>query len=328
MGILRAAKHQANIHSRNVINKLLSLRGMAYPYLDVVQIEPTKLCNMSCQMCMNPYLSSSEKGNMSYDNFLKIINQFPRTKNIILQGLGEIFLNKDIFKMLTYLKENGHYVQFATNCSLLTERDMKNIAELGIDEIRLSIDTLNPTLYEEIRGVNSFNRVIKNIQNLAHIVKYESLLMINMVVSQDNISEVTDMIGFASANNIKIVRVSWIQQKGVKDQRKFVSERMLPTMNLSEIRKESIEKGVKLHVNIPNKIHALNCKSIYNTAYITWDGFVTPCCHLENPKVINFGNVLETPFNEIWNGKKYRAFRKGHFDINSACVNCPHYSQE
>jgi MoaA/NifB/PqqE/SkfB family radical SAM enzyme len=214
---------------------------------------------------MNPYLDSSEKGNMSYNSFLKIVKQFPRTKKIILQGLGEIFLNKDIFKMLTYLKKNGYYVQFATNCSLLTERDMKNIAELGIDEIRLSIDTLNPILYEEIRGVNSFNRVIENIRNIAQIVNDNSFMMINMVVSQDNINEVADMVDFAAANNIDTVRVSWIQQKGVKAQRKFVSGRMLPTMNLIEIRKTSIKKGIKLIVNIPNIKHAINCKSIYNS---------------------------------------------------------------
>ena len=328
MGILEAARYQANKFIRKLINGFLSFWGMAYPYPTYIQIEPTKLCNMRCQMCMNPYLASSEKGNLTYDNFLKIIKQFPRTKNIVLQGLGEIFLNEDIYKMLKFLKEKNFYVQFATNCSLFTNKEIENIAELGIDEIRLSIDTLNPRLYEQIRGVDLFYRVTENMRNIAQAVNHKSLVMINMVVGQENIDEISDMVNFAAKNNIKTVRISWIQQKGTEAQRKFVSERMLPTMNLNDMKKESKMKGVKLIVNIPNKRHALDCQAIYNTAYITWDGFITPCCHLENPKLINFGNVLETPFNKLWNGEKYRAFRKAHFDINSACIYCPHYVQK
>ena len=328
MGIFNAVKYNAKKYYRKVVNGILSFWGMAYPYPTYIQIEPTKLCNMFCQMCMNPYLLPQEKGNMTYDNFIKIIKQFPRTKTVILQGLGEIFLNPDIFKMLAYLKENGYYVQFATNSSLLTNEVIQTLSELEIDEIRLSLDTLNPHLYKQIRGVDALDKVTENMKNLVRAVNQKSSVMINMVASKDNYEEIIDMIDFAINNNISIVRVSWIQQKGAEEQREYVSEKMLPTMNLENIKKDAKKKGIKLLVNIPNKHHALNCQAIYNTLYITWDGFVTPCCHLENPKLINFGNVLETPFNEIWNGEKYRAFRKVHFDINSACVNCPHYSQE
>ncbi len=42
------------------------------------------------------------------------------------------------------------------------------------------------------------------------------------------------------------------------------------------------------------------------------------------PKVFNFGNVFETPFSEIWNGEKYREFRRRFFDPKSVCGSCPH----
>lgn len=327
MGIFNAAKYNATKYYRKLVNGILSFWGLAYPYPSYIQLEPTKLCNMQCQMCMNPYLLPQEKGNMTYENFLKIIEQFPRTKTVILQGLGEIFLNPDILKMLKYLKENGYYVQFATNSSLLTNEVIHTLSELEIDEIRLSLDTLNPHLYKQIRGVDALDKVIENMKNLVRDVNQKSLVMVNMVASQDNYEEIADMVDFAVNNNIGMVRVSWIQQKGAEAQRKFISERMLPTMNLETMKKDAKKKGVKLLVNIPNKHHALNCQAIYNTLYITWDGFVTPCCHLENPKIINFGNILKTSFRKIWNGKKYKAFRKAHFDKESACMNCPHYTQ-
>jgi len=327
MGIFNAIKYNAEKYYRRLVNKILSFWGLAYPYPRYILIEPTKLCNMHCQMCSNPYLPQQEKGNMTYENFLKIIGQFPRTKVVILQGLGEIFLNPDIFKMLTHLKENGYYVQFATNSSLLTNEVIQTLSELEIDEIRLSLNTLNPHLYKQIQGVDAIDKVTENMKKLVRSVNQKSLVMINMVLSKDNYEEITDMIDFAVNNNIKTLRLSWIQEKGDEAQRAFVSERKLPTMNLNNIKKDVKKKGVKLLVNIPNKRHALNCQAIYNTVYITWDGFVTPCCHLENPKIINFGNILETSFKKIWNGKKYKEFRKAHFDKESACVNCPHYAQ-
>ena len=327
MGIINVIKFNSKKYYRRLVNKILSFWGLAHPYPTSIQIEPTKLCNMQCQMCMNPYLKSQEKGNMTYENFLEIIGQFSRTKVIILQGLGEIFLNPEIFEMLTYLKENGYYVQFATNSSLLTNERIQTLSKLEIDEFRLSLNTLDPHLYKQTQGVDVINEVTENMINLARSVTQKSLVLINMVVSKDNYGEINDMIDFAANIDIKRIRLSWIQQKGDEAQKEFVLDRKLPSLNLNNIKKDAKKKGVKLIVNIPNKHHALNCQAIYNTLYITWDGFVTPCCHLENPKIINFGNVLDTPFKKIWNGKKYREFRKAHFDKNSACVNCPHLAQ-
>ena len=78
--------------------------GYAYPFIRNIQIEPTKYCNMACPMCPNSYMKENEKGNMSYVDFIKIIKQFPFITTVRLQGLGESFLNPDIYKMIKYFK--------------------------------------------------------------------------------------------------------------------------------------------------------------------------------------------------------------------------------
>jgi MoaA/NifB/PqqE/SkfB family radical SAM enzyme len=64
--------------------------------------------------------------------------------------------------------------------------------------------------------------------------------------------------------------------------------------------------------------------------YITYDGYVTSCCHIENPAAGNFGNVFERPFAEIWNGAEYRAFRRDFEDLskNENCRVCPFLTKE
>ena len=68
------------------------------------------------------------------------------------------------------------------------------------------------------------------------------------------------------------------------------------------------------------------CWFLWSYPYITWDGYVTPCCARPFPKEFNFGNVFETNFRKIWNSKKYRDFRQSFKsrEISEICIGCPH----
>lgn len=313
--------------------------GYVWPYITDVQVEPTKKCDMKCTMCTNTYLRKDEKGNMSYENFLKIMNQFPFVRDIKLHGLGEIMLNKDIIKMIKYCKGQGMAVNFNSNASLLTDEIIKELLENELDCIRFSLDTLDEEKYIEIRGVNKLKKVKSNIEKFAKTrnenEKYKGTkLEITMVTLDNNLIELPAMIEYAgkigiynvNASLAKMKASSNVQSKVVKNSTSHIS------MNeeADEIKKKALDKanelGVKLHFLRNEKKNALNCKWPWKKVYVTYDGYITPCCHLEDPKVFNFGNILETPFLKLWNGKKYREFRKNFFDWNSICKKCPHIS--
>jgi radical SAM protein with 4Fe4S-binding SPASM domain len=66
------------------------------------------------------------------------------------------------------------------------------------------------------------------------------------------------------------------------------------------------------------------CKWPVRSSYIDNQGFVSPCCIIGDSKVINFGNINQNNFKEIWNSINYIKFRE---DINnnnlpSFCKNC------
>lgn len=42
---------------------------------------------------------------------------------------------------------------------------------------------------------------------------------------------------------------------------------------------------------------------------INWNGSVSPCCGYWDESY-DFGNILDTNFKEIWNGKKYQLARR------------------
>jgi radical SAM protein with 4Fe4S-binding SPASM domain len=71
------------------------------------------------------------------------------------------------------------------------------------------------------------------------------------------------------------------------------------------------------------------CKWPWRGAYITSDGFVTPCCENgSDPSRINFGNIFERPFDEIWNSAEYQSFRRELASTTgrpAICIDCPSY---
>jgi radical SAM protein with 4Fe4S-binding SPASM domain len=62
------------------------------------------------------------------------------------------------------------------------------------------------------------------------------------------------------------------------------------------------------------------CHSIYHVVEVSPDGRVTPCRDYQDYSV---GNINEEPFYEIWNGEKYKKFRrqlsKGLMPVCSRC---------
>jgi radical SAM protein with 4Fe4S-binding SPASM domain len=72
------------------------------------------------------------------------------------------------------------------------------------------------------------------------------------------------------------------------------------------------------------------CDWPWRMPYITYDGYLTSCCHIENPEAGHFGNIFETPFGELWNGEAYREFRRNFADLskNTNCHVCPFLTEE
>jgi radical SAM protein with 4Fe4S-binding SPASM domain len=63
------------------------------------------------------------------------------------------------------------------------------------------------------------------------------------------------------------------------------------------------------------------CYEPWMTFMVSQNGAVTTCCRAKEV----MGNVLEQSFDEIWNGEKYRTYRRtlNTFRPPEACLDCP-----
>src|SRR6266516_4825967 len=129
-----------------------------------IYIEPTSRCNELCQQCPRTLLSREDDLDLSFEDFRSIVDQFPDLERVVLHGLGEPLLNKDLTQMVRYLKARGTYVLFNSNGILLNAKRGQDLIEAGLDEYRLSMDGATRETYARVRGVDAFERIWRNIR--------------------------------------------------------------------------------------------------------------------------------------------------------------------
>jgi len=133
------------------------------------------LCNLECKNC---YIESSPKNDRleylslsDFKNFLKEIldNDF-QTKEIGFTG-GEPFMNKDIIQMLFESLNNNFKTLVLTNAMTPMLHKKNELLHLNkkfvkLLKLRISIDHYTKAQHEEVRGKNSFNKMLEGISFL------------------------------------------------------------------------------------------------------------------------------------------------------------------
>jgi MoaA/NifB/PqqE/SkfB family radical SAM enzyme len=119
---------------------------------------------------------------LKFDLYEKILNELSLGKrhNIILENLGEPLLHKDFLKFVELAKRYKHRVSFTSNGTLLSEKISKELIDLGLDEITISVDSIDENTYESIRVGANFNQLMENIN---YFLKYRNSANSNTVIT-------------------------------------------------------------------------------------------------------------------------------------------------
>lgn len=136
--------------------------------IDYVRISVTERCNLRCVYCMPeegvPLVSHDEI--LTFDEILALAKVFAGLgiRKIKLTG-GEPLVRKGIVSLVRALKQipQIEQVTITTNGVLLGEY-MGQLADAGVDGINLSLDTLDPGLYEQITRKREAEKVMDGFQ--------------------------------------------------------------------------------------------------------------------------------------------------------------------
>ena len=176
-----------------------------------VRLSVTDRCNLRCFYCM------PEKGmKFLHKKELLTYEEMERLVNILVQlGItkvritgGEPFVRKDLIKFLTNLRKIlvTKELHITTN-GVLTNSHVKNLHQLGVSSVNLSLDTLDRQRFKELTRRDEFDRVMETFYSL---LEYNIPTKVNAVVIEGKNDQ--DIIPMAELARVHPVSVRFIEE--------------------------------------------------------------------------------------------------------------------
>ena len=146
---------------------LVSALTLRPPLPRSLYLETTSRCNSLCETCILTFGGQEPAKDLGWDEFRAVVDQFPVLERVLLHGIGEPLLNRDLVRMVAHLKARGAAVLFNSNAITLSARLGEALIGAGLDEVRVSLDASTRETYARIRGVDAFDKVIANLERFA-----------------------------------------------------------------------------------------------------------------------------------------------------------------
>ncbi|TMC05592.1 MAG: radical SAM protein, partial [Chloroflexi bacterium] len=112
-----------------------------------VYIEPTNRCNELCTTCPRTFFTREPEADLDLGRFVAILDQFPGVERVVLHGVGEPLLARDLPAMVAEANHRGARVLFNTNALALHRRLAERLVAAGLDELRVSMDAADSRTY-------------------------------------------------------------------------------------------------------------------------------------------------------------------------------------
>ena len=273
---------------------------------------------------------------MDFGVFTGIIDQFTGLKDLHLQGLGEPMMHPRFFDMITYAKDRGIRVTTNSNVTLLNPKRAEACLRSGLDCLHASLDAAGKSAFEAIRVRANFDKVLRNLEGFRDVrrsMKAEKpVLHIVCVAMRRNLNELPELVRLASRLEAEELFVQQLCHDfgesslpaQYAEMRQFVEKETLLNEDVSRVeesfenaRRVAKECGLRLRLprvrpaeHPPGTPGRERCSWPWSGGYISYQGYMMPCCMVATPDRVNFGNVAEGGVKSTWNAPSFGEFRK------------------
>ena len=315
-------------------------------------LETTNRCNLLCTTCPRTYEQLEPEADMPWELFTSLIDQYPNIARVVLHGIGEPMLVKDIAQRVKYLKDRGIYVLFNTNGTLLNAANGRALIDAGLDELRVSLDAAESEVYQMVRGKDFFAKIVENVGNftkmqkelnapkprvslwltglretvdqlpnfvrLAHRVGVYEVYLQRLVFFDDPMSDKS----MARAESALFEHTTEREEALIRE-----AEEVAQELGVMFSASGAVDPGESIRKRRDDAPWSL-CRRPWSLMYITANGRVLPCCiapfSMKGYGAFTLGDATQETLKEIWNGSEYQRFREGLLTSAPppACANC------
>lgn len=263
-------------------------------------------CNMHCSHCF----VNKKKDLLNLEKYCNIIDDLNnRGLFMVFYTFGEPLMSKYFFELCDYVKQKNIVQVLMSNGSLITEDIVKNLKNVGINTVCISLDSANKLKHDNNRRFkNSFDLAINSIKLL---VDNKINVGIATTINDSNIQEINSIIKLGQT--LKVNFISFLRERKDGKLFDFINNKIYLNNIKSIITDSQLELNIQFHdpltlklINelynnnqiddvLYEKYYEMNLCHSDTTLSIEPDGTVTNCnlckCYL--------GNILHESISEI-----------------------------
>ena len=287
-----------------------------------VNIEPTTRCNLDCNVCKRKSLKLKDE-DLSFDVFKKIISRLEGVKEISFGGFGEPLMNPKIFDMVRYAKEKGFILTTTTNGYLINPKNFDKV--LVFDNLRISIESINSSK-DSVQDGHPFSESL--LDNIKELIKYRNKnnvkckIFFNTIIHEGNYDSIADVVRYAQKIGVDCVELIHLDTKD-NNAYKFVPKKKEISL-YKKIKKRDF--GIEVTSRYDRYIGLrkigfrfnTKCPMSFDLLHIRMNGNVTPCAF--GLPVYSLDNIFEKSLYNVWNGRKFKNFRKNQKKVCDGCT--------
>ena len=308
---------------------------------DTVQVRPWRLlqvesafaCNLRCVMCPWPeYARRAENRGLMSPEIWKALQPFlHQVRSVDFTGGGEPLLQPQLVQWVAEAHAAGCETGLLSNGFLLSEAKSRELMRAGIDWVCISMDGADRQIYEQLRIGSDFERVCRNVSELAGM-RSGSIpkLMINFVMMHANVHQVegivrlADRLGVDQVNfkQCDVIRAERGKGLGLFDREANRSIRQL-AQRVAAARKLARKMGIDTTATPFTPEEQPVCdQDPRDSMFVRYDGSAAPCINLAvgGPTTflgnealfpqVHYGNVLQQDLQQLWDTQTCRLYRE------------------
>ena len=321
-----------------------------------LEFAPNNVCNLRCIMCQQADGLPVEV--MKKGDAIKLLDDIlPEMTLWTPSALSEPML-ANFPLVLQKCREHEVFLNMYSNCTLLTGAKFADMAD-RVHKLWISFDSSRKEVFEMLRDRANFETDVGNVRDILKIATERGIPVgFVAVLVKDNLEHIDELVDFVSDLGAVDagcdLRIQPMLDNAVRcrDQNVFAAfsqEQIGAALDRACARAQA--RGLIFHVDMdhpyrrsvqprapmareitPEVLSIMLdevrerfphfCSMASNYVKIEPSGEVYPCCR--GPRELLMGNVNDQPMAEIWNGDKYREFRrrmnaKDYPDVCSTC---------
>lgn len=278
----------------------------------------TYRCNSRCVMCNTwQYPSKREEEIKAKD-----LHTLPQMVRLNITG-GEPFLKEDLDEILDVVKTKAKRVVISSN-GFLTKRILEVMGRHKDVGIRISFDGIGET-HDRIRGVErAHTRALETLKGLKEIGIKD--LGIAVTISDQNAHDLVKLYKLSSENCVELATAILHNAYYFHKEDNIIGDKPRVETETKKLMREYLKSSHPkdwfrgyftngLIEHMKGKPRELKCTMATDSFFVDPHGYVRPCNVMDFP----FGNIKETPFDEIWRSPEAGEARKR---VNACTQDC------